>query len=458
MGHQLSIEGAGDAVGREAWPEAYSQLRRLAQVNADLLTPQDWDALSDAAWWLCRVQESIEARARAYTGHVAAGADRAAGASAWMVFYEHHLAGRAATAAGWLARATRHLEEVPDGPERAYLALSQAFLAQERGDLGDALAAAKEMTLIAERCGSRDFRAMGQMCQGGVLMASGDTAAGMALVDEAMCAVLAGELSALFTGWIYCLALPPCIAAADLRRAGEWTEAAMAWCASLPAGTPFHGICRVHRVEVLHLRGAWVEASLEAGRACAELLDYDPQVAAEAFYLAGEIRRLRGDLEGAEEYFRRAHELGRDPQPGLALLRLGQGRAELAAAALRASLADEGIPPSYGLGCCPRRWRWRWPWVSSTWPVLPATSWRPSPPARAPPCSRPWPGLHAARCSSQPATRSPRCPSSAGRGRGGCSWDCRTRWRRPECCRRSEPGRGRRRRSLPGTRRGPGNL
>ncbi len=342
MGHQLiTVEDARAAVDRQAWPEAYALLRRLAQAHADALTPEDWDALSDAAWWLCRVGESIDARQRAYVGHAAARADRAAGASAWMIFYEHHLAGRSATAAGWLARARRHLDRVPECPERAYLALAGVFLAQERGDLEAALACASTMAVIAQRCGSSDLCAMAQMCQGSLLIASGDTGAGMALVDEAMCAVLAGELSALFTGWIYCLALPPCIEAADLGRAGEWTEAAMAWCASLPAGTPFHGICRVHRAEVLHLRGSWAEAAVEAGRACVELLEYDPRVAAEAFYLAGEIQRLRGDSGRAEESFRRAHELGRDPQPGLALLRLGQGRAEVAAAALRAALADK---------------------------------------------------------------------------------------------------------------------
>ena len=172
-----------------------------------------------------------------------------------MVFYEHHLAGRSATAAGSLARARRHLDAAPECPEQAFLAFADVFLAQERGDLEHALASARLMTVIAHQCGSPDLRAMGRMCEGTVLMASGDTAAGLALVDEAMCAVLAGELSALFTGWIFCLALPPCIEAADLRRAGEWTEAAMAWCDSLPAGSPFHGICRVHRVEVLHLRG-----------------------------------------------------------------------------------------------------------------------------------------------------------------------------------------------------------
>jgi DNA-binding CsgD family transcriptional regulator len=346
VGQQLStVEVARAAVEREAWAEAYSLLRGLAEADVDVLTPVDFDALSDAAWWLCRVDESIEARLRAYAGHVAAGADRAAGSSAWMVFYEHHLAGRSATAAGWLARARRHLDAAPDCPEQAYLAFADVFLAQERGDLEHALASARLMTVIAHRCGSPDLRAMGQLCEGTVLMASGDTAAGLALLDEAMCAVLAGELTALFTGWIFCLALPPCIEAADLRRAGEWTEAAMAWCDSLPAGSPFHGICRVHRVEVLHLRGAWGEAAVEARRACAELVDYDQRVAAEAFYVAGEIRRLGGDPGGAEEFFRRAHELGRDPQPGLAMLRLGQGRAAVAGAALRVALSAEGIGP-----------------------------------------------------------------------------------------------------------------
>ena len=322
---------------RGDWALAYALLCGLVDTpDAD---PADLDTLADAAWWLCRVEESIAHRQRAYAGHVAARAHRRAAYSAWMVFFEHHLAGHGSVAAGWLARARRHLAGQPESVEHAYLELAEAFLAQERGDPDAVLRRAGTMAEIAYRQGSADFAAMALEIRGAALLARGEREAGFALIDEAMCPVLAGELSSLFTGWIYCLALPAAIGAVDLRRAAEWTDGAMAWCAALPAGTPFHGLCRVHRVEVLHLRGAWSAAAEEASCACEELLAYDPRIAAEAFYLAGEIAVGRGSTEAAETAFRRAHELGRDPQPGLALLRLRQGRIPAAAAALRTALS-----------------------------------------------------------------------------------------------------------------------
>ena len=324
------------AAARGEWPLAYELLRGL--VDGPAADPDDLDALADAAWWLCRVEESIEHRQRAYAGHAAAGAHCRAAYSAWMVFYEHHLAARSSVAAGWLARARRHLAGQPESVEHAYLELGEAFLAQERGDPDAALRHAGTMAEIARRQGSVELAAMALEIRGAALLARGEREAGFALIDEAMCAVLAGELSSLFTGWIYCLALPAAMAAADLRRAVEWTDGAMAWCAALPSGTPFHGLCRVHRVEVLQLRGAWSAAAEEVDRACEELLAYDPRIAAEAFYLAGEIAHRRGSTEAAEAAFRRAHELGRDPQPGLALLRLAQGRIPAASAALHTAL------------------------------------------------------------------------------------------------------------------------
>ncbi|MCF6524086.1 response regulator transcription factor [Streptomyces sp. JJ36] len=197
------------------------------------------------------------------------------------------------------------------------------------------------MTRIARNCGSRDLLAMSHQVHGSLLLAQGRTADGLALLDDAMCAVTAGELSSLFTGWIYCLALTHCMAAADLRRAAEWTQAAMRWCASRPTANPFRGLCRVHQVEVLELRGDWPRAEAEAARACAELTPAMEPVAGEAHYVAGEIHRRRGDLAAAEAAYTRAHELGRSPQPGLALLWLAQGRAEPAVAALRLALAGQ---------------------------------------------------------------------------------------------------------------------
>lgn len=339
MGRQdLDRSRAGDAVSREAWPEAYRLLRDLPDPG-----PDDLDALADAAWWLCRVDESVTARQQAYRGYVSEGREREGARAAWMVFYEHHLAGHPGLAAGWLAQARRHLAGEPECLEHAYLALADSFLAMTRGAHEEAGTRAAELTRVATACGSVDLRAMGLQCQGDVLLAQGRVQEGLALVDQAVGAALAGELSSLFTGWIYCLALPGCYQAGDLRRAGEWAEAAVAWCSHLPAGTPFHGLCRVHRVQMLGLRGAWPEAEADAEQACVELAAYDERVAAEVYYVAGDLHRRRGHHAAAQEAYDRAHRLGRDPQPGLALLRLAEGQVELAVAALRTALAA-GVP------------------------------------------------------------------------------------------------------------------
>ncbi|MEU6259673.1 LuxR C-terminal-related transcriptional regulator [Streptomyces sp. NPDC047043] len=331
------LRRAREAVAREAWAEAYGLLHRL---DPGRLTADDCAAFADAAWWTSRIEESIVQRMRAYTGYVAAGDDRRAAYCAWMLFYEHQLAGRSAVAAGWLRRARQHLRDQPECVEQCYLAWMDAEAAQQRGAFEEAMAAARRMAEIAHRCNSPDLHAMSVQAQAGVLVARGRVAEGLELLDDAMCSATAGELSTFFTGWIYCLGLQQCMACADLARAAEWTEAAMTWCASIPAESSFRGLCRVHRVEVLELRGSWTRALAEAVRACEELLPYERRMAAEAFYVTAEVRRRRGELAAAEESYERAHELGRDPQPGLALLRLAQGKAEASAAVLRPALDD----------------------------------------------------------------------------------------------------------------------
>jgi DNA-binding NarL/FixJ family response regulator len=335
---ERAIEQARDAVAREAWADAYAALRDL---DPDRMTSDDLAALADAAWWTSRVEESIAARTKAYSGYVAAGAARQAGFSAWMLFYEYQLAGRTAAAAGWLRRSRQHLSSEPECVEQCYLAWVEAEEAQQRGAFDEAMSCARRMAGIARRCGSTDLLAMSTQAQASVLLAQGRVAGGLALLDDAMCSAMAGELSSLFTGWIYCLGLQQCMASADLERAVEWTDAAMTWCASMPDENNFRGLCRVHRVEVLELCGDWPRAETEAALTCRELLPYEARIAAEAFYLTGGIQRRRGELAEAEASYDRAHELGRDPQPGLALLRLAQGKADSSAAALRLALAAE---------------------------------------------------------------------------------------------------------------------
>jgi DNA-binding CsgD family transcriptional regulator len=102
----------------------------------------------------------------------------------------------------------------------------------------------------------------------------------------------------------------------------------------------YPGICRVHRAQVLHSRGSWAEAEQEALRACEDMVGIDAFAVADAYYEVGEVRRVRGDLAGAEQAYRQAHDYGRDPQPGMALLRLAQHRTDEAASSISAALAS----------------------------------------------------------------------------------------------------------------------
>ncbi|MFW6090274.1 MAG: LuxR C-terminal-related transcriptional regulator [Actinomycetota bacterium] len=331
----------GNPVGHTDWATVYEQ---LSVRDGASLTAQELETLADAAWWLCRVEESLAARQRAYQEYLAAGDDRRASYTAWMLSTEYQFTGRSSASAGWLERAKRHVQAWPECVEHAFVLYGEAEVAERNGDVETALQVAERMTAVGRRCRSRDVIAMGQQLEGRLLVARGQLADGMARLDEAMCDVLAGELSDAITGWIFCVAVGVCYDTADLRRAAEWNDAAMTWCATLPAGTPYRGMCRVHRADLLGLGGELAQADAEADTACRELLAYHPHMAAEAYYVAGEIRRRRGDHAAAEDAFRRAHEYGREPQPGLALVRLAQGRTAEAAAALRSCLATGEWP------------------------------------------------------------------------------------------------------------------
>jgi DNA-binding CsgD family transcriptional regulator/tetratricopeptide (TPR) repeat protein len=331
------IDWARDAVGRESWADAYEGFRTL---DPSRLTPQDLEGLADAAWWLSRVDESLAARQRAYSGYAAAGEDPRAAGCAARLCVEHFLRREPAVAAGWLMRAQRHLREQPEGVQHGWLAVCEATVAQFRGEPDEATSNAERATEIGQRFGDRDLVAMGVHLQGLVLISGGRVPEGMALLDEAMTSVVAGELSRYFTGVIYCNVLAVCLDLTDLGRAGEWNQAARAWCESIPPEAPYPGLCRLNRAAAASLRGAWTEAEAEAQRASEELT-FNPLAAARAFYQTGEIRRRVGNLAGAEEAFIRAHELGLEPQPGLALLRLAQGNSDTALTALRLAVTGE---------------------------------------------------------------------------------------------------------------------
>jgi class 3 adenylate cyclase len=185
-----------------------------------------------------------------------------------------------------------------------------------------------------------DLEGLGLLEQGHGLIIDGRAAEGLALIDEANALAATGALELMNAGTIYCSTINACRNIGDWRRAGEWTDAATRWC-ERQAVTGFPGLCRFHRAEVRRLRGALDEAETDALEACEELMASAPIYAAWAFHELGEIRRRRGDRTGAIDAFRRASELGFDPQPGLALLRLDEGQADVALQAVSNALADQ---------------------------------------------------------------------------------------------------------------------
>jgi DNA-binding CsgD family transcriptional regulator len=327
---------AADAVARRDWQAAYDALVGLPDQS-----PADLERLAEATWWLGRMQESIAHYTEAYRRHLDAGDVGGAGRTAFMLAIHTRLVGEAAQSAGWMSRAQRMLNDVPDCPEHGY-GLYLQIAALMGSDLDAALAGAHRMQDLGRRFQDRTLVALGMYFEGRVRVKQARVPEGLALLDESMVAALSDELALFWTGAIYCGLMDACNELRDMRRAAEWTDATRRWCDPLPLASLYPGICRVHHAQVLQVRGSWEQAEEEALGACRDMVGIDVFAVADAYYEVGEVRRLRGDLAGAEAAYAHAHEHGRDPQPGLALLRLAQGNTSAAAAAIVAALAAGG--------------------------------------------------------------------------------------------------------------------
>ena len=330
------LERARDAVERRSWSEAYAIFEELEDPD---LAPAEWESFADAAWWTGRQDESIAARQKAYTSYADAGDERRAGWMAARLCIEHFIRDEPAAGMGWLARSRRHAAGLPDCVELGFMSVLEATVLRYGGDLASAGPLAERATEIGERFGDRDLLALAIHTQGLILIAQGRVTEGVPLLDEAMTSVVAGEVGDYWAGAVYCNVIAACLEIADVRRAAEWAEAARAWSESIPSESLYPGLCRVNRAQVASLRGEWSLAEAESVLATEQLMITNPPLAAEALYETGDVRRRRGDLAGAEAAFERAHELGFQPQPGLGLLRLAQGKIDAALSALRSAVA-----------------------------------------------------------------------------------------------------------------------
>jgi DNA-binding CsgD family transcriptional regulator len=345
------LEYGRECYGRRAWSDAYHSLQ--CADRATPLVADDLDRLATAAYLTGREIEFQQIVERLYRIRADAGDHARAARAAFWLSLSFLLRGDRGHANAWLARGQR-LVEGHECVERGYLAVIGAEQQLRDGHAAAAHAATTDAAMIGESFGDADLIAAARHGQGRALIAQNEVVAGLRCLDETMLAVVADELSPIMTGLMYCSVIDTCRQVYALGRAREWTNAFSRVCEQQPDMAAFTGTCLVHRAEVMELQGEWAEAMTETHRACERAERAGRQPPAAALYRQGEIRRLCGDFAEAELAYRAASEHGFEPQPGLALLRLAQGRTDAACVAMRRLISATtdrvrraGILPAY---------------------------------------------------------------------------------------------------------------
>ena len=314
-------------------------------VAAERLTADDLAAYADAVWWLGRIDDNLRLGAASYDAFLAESRSAEAALSATVLGIFHMARGDEPQAAGWLGRAGRLADDIPESAAHGYLVNFTVVEASlMAGQPAAALDAARRVQDIGRRIGAPDLVAVGLNGEGRALIRSGHVVDGLAVLDEAMVTVLDGRLAPFISGTLYCHTIAACHEVADLSRMSRWTDLAERWLSTFPAAVFFAGLCGVHRAQILLLRGEWAEAEQRALRIVRDLEGNRIDYAAEAWYLVAETRRLRGEPSSIDAYDE-AHARGRDPQPGRALLRLQEGDSAGAAASMRTAVAAAGTDP-----------------------------------------------------------------------------------------------------------------
>ncbi|MFI5254409.1 MAG: adenylate/guanylate cyclase domain-containing protein [Candidatus Limnocylindrales bacterium] len=335
---QDPVQAGREAISRHEWALAFEQFTK-ADVD-DRLTGPDLEGLAVAAFFIAKPDVALDAKERAFKLDEAGGDHVRAAYLALDIAAESFFAGKPSIASAWTRRAERILGPEGETYAHGYLALIRSYGALGSGDLDGALALAERAVAIGTKTADADLKAHALASLGSLKIATGHTSDGFALMEEAAMSAVSGELSPVVSGVTACQMISACRDLTDYRRASEWIEATEKYCAK-QAVAGFPGVCRVHRAEVAAVHGAWGQAELDLERATDELGAYaatPPQ--ADGFYAIGDIRRLKGDFEGAEAALREAHARGKSPQPALALIRLAEGKVRAALTAIDAALAE----------------------------------------------------------------------------------------------------------------------
>ena len=336
-----SVERARTAFARQDWKEAFTAFTSAGVRTS--LGAAEHERLAICAYLLGKDEECTEAWEAAYRAALEAGEPADAARSAFWLALCLMVQGRMAQAGGWFARAERLIAGL-DCPAAGYLLIPALLAALEAGDPATARDLGVEASELGSRFGDADLRAFGTLGHGQALIAEGDVTGGKARLDEVMVGVRAGEVGPIASGIVYCAVILECMQLFDFRRASEWTDALSDWCDAQPDLVPYRGQCLVHQSQLKQASGDWRDALTAAEAACHRLEDPPHPALGIAYYQQGDLHRLVGNFQTADERYREASRHGYQPMPGLALLMLARGDAAAAAATIQRALQEPGHP------------------------------------------------------------------------------------------------------------------
>jgi DNA-binding NarL/FixJ family response regulator len=320
---------------RTDWGAVAEALQRADEAGT--LDAEQLSRLGLALELTGRSDEAVHAWDRAHRAHAAAGDRAAAARCVFWIGFTLDSRGRGAQTAAWGARlAELAADAPPDSPTVALLTLARAASGRHFGDGGDPLPLFEEAARLAERHGDSDLLILALMGCGRALVERGETDRGFACMDRVMLEIGSGRAGDLVAGAGYCAVIASCMTRRDVERAREWTGALSDWCDAQVGLVPFRGACLLHRATLLQIGGAWPEARSILHGLGTSTIGTAP---GESLYRDAELLRLTGRGDEAEGAYRSAADAGRDPQPGLALLRLQQGRTAAAVAGVARSLS-----------------------------------------------------------------------------------------------------------------------
>ncbi len=331
----------GGRLAPSAWADTY---RSLVGLALEELTTADLEDLAVAAY--LRGDDDVSARAweAAYGRHLEAGDSPEAARCAFWLALTLMLSGRMAHASGWLGRAEGAIGDDHECAASGYLLIPAMLGALDSGEPDAAADLAMQARQVGASLDDPDLVALAMVGHGQALIARGDTADGLATLDEVMLSVEAGRVGPIASGIVYCAVILECMQVFDLARASEWTDALDAWCQAQPELVPYRGQCLVHQSQLRQAAGEWEEAMAAVALACDRLSDPPHPALGLAYYQEGELLRVRGAVDAAADAYARASRAGHEPLPGLALLSLDRGDVHAAAGSIGRGLQEARQP------------------------------------------------------------------------------------------------------------------